>query len=517
MNKISDLQAVSTLALTDLLPVVQTPDSATGTKSATVQKMVDLPIVNGGKVIYVDATNGNDSSAARGTRRAFLTLAAAKTAALSGDLIVVMPGEYTALNLLKNGVNWHFIEGAIVTRTEQDAPGAIFDDGTDGANAAIVCSISGRGEFRHEDALVTNFGYAGAGDNIGGGFILYTENPGTRIHFECKRIYGTGDSTAAVFSLFVKNCDRVYVDCDEMDLEYNGLLGNAFWLKGEFHLNSRYIGGGLNSGSNGGTYSLWSVEPVGGADANWYVNCDILENRTYSAIAFEATTNAYKMWIRAIEIRSVNDGQLLGGVDPVNTAAIECYGGGKLYIEAQKILSKNPPGSRGGPVVNQTGGELWLRAMKCTHESTENQSGGKPLFVQQSAGTAFYDVHHWEHVGNFSGDGFAISGGTADFRGGVCEAKNGKAIVHSGGVSRWHSMRVVTSNTNSAGNNPAYVSASGLTLDNCVLIAPALAASIDAPSAQNVLATVSFSNKGINGATVTIVGAGIFADDPSWS
>lgn len=517
MNKISDLSAAASLSLGNLLPIVQTPNTATGTKSATVQQLVDLPLVNGGQMLYVDATNGNNSSAARGTRRAFLTLAAAKAAALAGDLIVVLPGDYDGLNLLKDGVNWHFHEGAIVTRTHQDAAGAIFDDSPDGANAAIVCSISGRGEFRHDDPLVTNFGYDGAGGNIGGGFILYTENPGTRIFFECKRIYGEGDSTAAVFSLFVKDCDRVIVNCDEMDVSYSGLIGNAFWFKGEFHLTCRYIGGGLSGAENGGTYSLWAYEPAGGADANWYVNCDILDNRTYSAIAFEASTSAYKMWIRALEIRSVNDGQLLGGGTPVNTAAIELYGGGKLYVEAQKILSKNPPGSRGGPIVNQTGGELWLRAMKCTHESTANQTGGKPLFVQQSAGTSFYDVHHWEHVGNFTGDGFAISGGVADFRGGVAEAKNGKGLIHSGGLTRLHSLRIVTSNTNAAGNNPVYVSASGLLLDNCVLIAPAAAASVDAGSAQNILVTVSWSNKALNAGTVTVVGAGIFTDDPSWT
>src|SRR5690242_17818907 len=71
-------------------------------------------------VLVVDQTNGP-----------FTTLAAAKAEAQSGDTIVVSPGTYNENDLLKDGVNWLFLEGAIVdwnVPSVEDAGYGIFDD-----------------------------------------------------------------------------------------------------------------------------------------------------------------------------------------------------------------------------------------------------------------------------------------------------------------------------------------------------------------------------------------------------
>lgn len=100
-----------------------------------------------GKTIWVDSVNGNNSTAiAYRADRPFLTLAAAKSAAVSGDLIVVGPGTYNERNLLKNGVNWYFHPGATVSFTGASA-GGIFDDSSTGANGQVICSITGFGSF----------------------------------------------------------------------------------------------------------------------------------------------------------------------------------------------------------------------------------------------------------------------------------------------------------------------------------------------------------------------------------
>ncbi len=92
------------------------------------------------------AKNGSDSTGARGDpSKAFLTLGAAKTNAASGDTVFVMPGTYDEKNLLKNGVNWHFFNGAKVIYTGA-ANGSMFDDGSNGANGAVTSAITG-GEF----------------------------------------------------------------------------------------------------------------------------------------------------------------------------------------------------------------------------------------------------------------------------------------------------------------------------------------------------------------------------------
>ena len=76
----------------------------------------------------------------------FLTLGAAKTAASSGDTIHVRPGAYTANDLLKDGVDWHFDTGASVTRSTASSAG-IFDDYTGHNNSFVNCVISGEGDF----------------------------------------------------------------------------------------------------------------------------------------------------------------------------------------------------------------------------------------------------------------------------------------------------------------------------------------------------------------------------------
>jgi hypothetical protein len=99
-----------------------------------------------GKQVWLDVVNGNNSTGARGKANLpFLTPQAAKAAASSGDTIMVRPGNYSGAadavaNLLKAGVNWHFI-GACSFDAAGNAP--MFDDSSAGANAAIVCQITG--------------------------------------------------------------------------------------------------------------------------------------------------------------------------------------------------------------------------------------------------------------------------------------------------------------------------------------------------------------------------------------
>jgi hypothetical protein len=59
---------------------------------------------------------------------------------------VALPGIYNEKNLLKHGVNWHFMNGAIV-RYEGADPGGIFDTSVYGANTSIVSSVTGHGVF----------------------------------------------------------------------------------------------------------------------------------------------------------------------------------------------------------------------------------------------------------------------------------------------------------------------------------------------------------------------------------
>ncbi len=128
----------------DLIPMVKNIGVAGGTRRITVPDFLKY----GSKVLFVDATSGSDAQGTRGSLLAYATLTAAKDAAQDGDTIVVLPGDYTENNLLKNGVNWHFMAGAVVTYTNTEVTGSttvygIFDD----RDAPCTCKITGDGEF----------------------------------------------------------------------------------------------------------------------------------------------------------------------------------------------------------------------------------------------------------------------------------------------------------------------------------------------------------------------------------
>lgn len=100
-----------------------------------------------GNLLWVDAVNGNNDLAVRGRMTVpFKTLTKAKTAAISGDTIMVLPGTYDEKNLLKNGVNWHFLPGAKV-HYSGNAAGGIFDTGEFGTDGGVVSMITGWGDF----------------------------------------------------------------------------------------------------------------------------------------------------------------------------------------------------------------------------------------------------------------------------------------------------------------------------------------------------------------------------------
>jgi hypothetical protein len=128
-----------------------------------------------GKAVFVDGINGNDGTAQKGNiNKPYKTITAAKTASQSGDIIFVFPALYEEFNLLKNGVNYYFHEGAIVKPVNPLAP--IFNDMATGG--MVKSSILGRGEF-------LNQGYATNDTSAIIGFYN-----GTDLYIEAKTVSG---------------------------------------------------------------------------------------------------------------------------------------------------------------------------------------------------------------------------------------------------------------------------------------------------------------------------------------
>ena len=142
-----------------------------------------------GNVVWVDAVNGNDGTGVRGRLAfPFLTLGAAKAAAQSGDTVMVLPGAYSEKNLAKNGVNWHFFNGAVVSYAG-GATGGIFDTGT--AGMACTFAVTGNGIFRvtSEPSPCSVVKSIYAGDNL---------------KIECDRIEGVGAALDAAGTVFMR-------------------------------------------------------------------------------------------------------------------------------------------------------------------------------------------------------------------------------------------------------------------------------------------------------------------------
>lgn len=95
-----------------------------------------VPVLN---TLFV-SKSGNDTTAVSGRfDRPYLTIVGAEAAASSGQTIVVYPGTYTDRNLGKDGVNYNFMDGAIVSSGASD----LWED-----SGGISYSVTGSGDFR---------------------------------------------------------------------------------------------------------------------------------------------------------------------------------------------------------------------------------------------------------------------------------------------------------------------------------------------------------------------------------
>jgi hypothetical protein len=131
-------------------------------------------------VIYV-SKNGSDSTGLGTYLEPYLTLTNAQQQATAGQLIEVLPGNYTTQNRLgKNGVNWLFHDGVTVTNLVSE----IFGDN----GVAITNSITGLGSF---------YGLWGAATSATLGVVKQSHND-SRLIFEAKYCYVTNTSTACI-------------------------------------------------------------------------------------------------------------------------------------------------------------------------------------------------------------------------------------------------------------------------------------------------------------------------------
>jgi hypothetical protein len=391
--------------------------------------------------------SGNDNTGERGRLdKPFLTLSAAKAAAISGDTIIVMRGLYNDYDLLKNQVNWHFTEGA-TNRFTGDTTGIayMFDD----HGMGVTSSISGDGVF-----ICAN----GKMDDYNG--VLRTSSTNTVVTFKGWEIISDRDGADGLTELLhltrIETCHQVNLDLRAIrDIRPNSAAVGLWWANGDSYATVDYIKGQLG-------YAVWGDEDTPYANyppSNWYVTSKLIDG----AVWYYPDTSQGKFWLEAQEIRG-------GDHFPAITYTVGLPNqGGKFYLTAQKVSNTSPslPTFKFDGAI---GGQSWIDVQKVSSRS---------CYIEGTGHTNHLNIGHFEQTGKIT-TGISLSGGEWYIRGNMLQATNSFGIVVNTNTAALISDYIITAQT------PLFVSGSGLRLQNTILSTSPNWLCIDATNARTV-------------------------------
>lgn len=538
-TRVSDLAEVTAVENDDYLLMVSQVRTAGGTRKIKPQNLMKT----GGKLLTVDGTNGSDTYGTRGSNLAYATLTAAKAAAVSGDTIIVMPGTYAENNLLKNGVNWHFIGGAVVRYvntvvTGSDTVYGIFDD----RDAACICKVTGGGEFFYEA------GYSEGGSNTTIKGAIHISNAASSVSIHGRSINlkaHFGD--ILVYAIRVEDCTRVVIDVPEiLDTGFGVTIGslpstacgilyrwgevfvNADIIKMGYHsvhavqksnpsgqgllyVKSGQINGYQESPAVGTFNDIWIQggttddfrtviecgQGITGESDHYVVNGGGIHSIEIETIVTEAAAALFNI---ASDDTGVYDPKVNIRAGHLKTAEyfILC---GINSVGSPQVTAQIDNGETTGHMLRCLRGEanvrggIWRRVVTLTHQTvsrardtnivtlvTATPHGlitGSAIAVSGVGGTGYNVTEadvvvidtttiQYEAIGPDESTtpdtgGTVTPGGSDNF-----------GVSHEGGVLRLQGVTVDTSLLPGATNHPIRVSASGLILDGCKVLATAL-------------------------------------------
>lgn len=462
-----------TLATTDSLLIEQggTVYEIAPDVLATGQYLLNPPYP-AGKTLWVDSVNGVDATGLRQRAdKPFLTLAAAQTAASSGDTIIVGPGSYAITAALgKNGVNWHLMPGVTLTATSANGAAAyVFTDG----GAAMTFRVSGRG------ALVVAGVNSGDINEVSACVNVRHASSDIRVEAAALSCTCTIGENEDVPSAVYQDAGVLHVSADTITV--SGGAGYAvWWTNGEMHVSGRKI---VSNGSST-VYVDVNALPTG--------DCHIHAHQITNTVVSGTAISAYA---------SHADAKLWITVDVVASAGIGIIaGGGKTYLTVQKLSGWTATSSDTSGVVHVTDGTLWLACMKLTGTY---ESG---IYFTSVTGALFATVAQIEDLGNMTRAVRNAGSGTAvlELSGTRFVSVTGDGVLHASGTTRLMGCRF---NTVAAGSTkaPVRLSGAGCIVDHCTLVAHGSGVSVDAAAAQTIKSYGSYTNKAVDG-DVTVQG-----------
>ena len=307
--------------------------------------------------VHVDSVNGNDVSAVKyNILHSYKTINAAKLAANSGDVIIVLPGNYTEnVNLYKDGITYYFYPEAIVTAA---SAGPIFTS----LIPSETCKVYGKGCFLNNGSggvarmnisstLYMEFDDLAGSSNpiqIGDGFMQLI---GDNISSVNNAAVNFIDSTISGNSLYIK-ANNIY------NLTANGfnhvinILTRGAGYKGTVKIYANEIIGSPNSGNSAIALSnqnavLETLIQItankisgSGIGGNPIVDCFDGRNTKYivnANVVATASRPAFRTFTTQTGIECICNGNM----DAVDVPAISLSGAGEVMRFNGKIISNS--------------------------------------------------------------------------------------------------------------------------------------------------------------------------------
>jgi hypothetical protein len=386
--------------------------------------------VDGTRTLY--RTHGN-TNVARGK-----ALQIAKAAAVSGDTVIVGPGNHKITSsLAKDGVNWEFMPGSSVTRTDE-TEGAVWDD----RNTPMSFSVTGYGDF----SRVTTSALARS-------LVIRVRHPNSVISVQGRDFTAIGPAGGRI-------------DASVLRLEGGNVVLEGRYLTAKANRNGYTLWWFNGSGVVRAVRVTSDYVSVGGTVENpptgdFHVTAEELETAVFSS----GRQPGAAMWIRCNILRDVlPDG-----------GALSITGTGKIYIDTQKVF--------GTLYMTEWNGLFYLHANK--HSATIAGADGYCSFLNVDGGEVFYQVRHIDPNG-FGGESFDVSGGILHWDGGMLKGSaTTQGMSISGGTAR---LNGVTLDTSANGATSPIIKNGGTLILNggTALVAEGSAPSISAASPQGV-------------------------------
>lgn len=340
--------------------------------AAVVAAMADNPGIlsifgtttNRSQLLWVDGNTGNDANS--GSVGAPLkTLARAKVVGV-GKTVMVLPGVYNANDLLANRVNWHGLEGAILTNrlthltNGSGTAYALWDQRT--CSGSVTSSIVWDGVIYADlgkSVMVEATGQVFPCNSNMLGAVLVSTNANNEISFRARKVSFTGFHSGLTYAFGIYNAAVCDIHVDELvdpgygtqvlighDQDNDVDVNNDSSTLGVWWENGNTIYTGNNVVMNQCAYyaahqtndsaTRFDFKLSGIAKSKKNITCYV------ASTANGGTNHNWTTWTEANEITCEG-----------NASGWALYSEGKHYAKAMKVASAS------GPAIEVGGGPAW--------------------------------------------------------------------------------------------------------------------------------------------------------------